>query len=71
MNLVILEDIAGEVVQAIEESYTKRKEVFRMVNFPGYGRAYTEYMASLPATWQKAQTWVINTGSCRYIGSNT
>ncbi len=40
-------DIAGEVVQAGEEVTTLEEgdEVFGMVNFPGHGKAYAEYVA--------------------------
>lgn len=41
-------DIAGEVVQAGEEVTTLEEgdEVFGMINFPGHGKAYAEYVAA-------------------------
>ncbi len=41
-------DIAGEVVQAGEDVTTLEEgdEVFGMVNFPGHGKAYAEYVAA-------------------------
>lgn len=44
-------DIAGEVIQAGEDVTTLEEgdEVFGMVNFPGHGKAYAEYVA-VPAS---------------------
>ena len=41
-------DIAGEVVQVGEDVFTLEEgdEVFGMVNFPGHGKAYAEYVAA-------------------------
>src|SRR5919112_799642 len=41
-------DIAGEVVQRGEDVTTLEEgdEVFGMVNFPGHGKAYAEYVAA-------------------------
>lgn len=41
-------DIAGEVVQAGEEvtSLEEGDEVFGMINFPGHGKAYAEYVTA-------------------------
>lgn len=48
-GLVILGwDIAGEVVQAGEDVTTLEEgdQVFGMINFPGHGRAYAEYVTA-------------------------
>lgn len=49
--LILGWDIAGEVVQAGEDVTLLEEgdEVFGMINFPGHGRAYAEYVAA-PAT---------------------
>lgn len=39
-------DIAGVVTESKSEDFTAGDEVFGMVNFPGHGKAYAEYVAA-------------------------
>ena len=39
-------DIAGVVTESKSEDFTVGDEVFGMVNFPGHGKAYAEYVAA-------------------------
>src|ERR1700722_12329128 len=39
-------DIAGIVTESKAEEFEAGDEVFGMVNFPGHGRAYAEYVAA-------------------------
>jgi NADPH:quinone reductase-like Zn-dependent oxidoreductase len=39
-------DISGEVVESNSSIFKKGSEVFGMVNFPGHGKAYAEYVAA-------------------------
>jgi NADPH:quinone reductase-like Zn-dependent oxidoreductase len=43
--LIIGWDIAGVVVEAKNAAFKPGDEVFGMVNFPGHGKAYAEYVA--------------------------
>jgi len=42
-------DISGEVTESNSSRFKKGDEVFGMINFPGHGKAYAEYVAA-PAT---------------------
>lgn len=44
--LIIGWDISGEVVETQSEVFTVGDQVFGMVNFPGHGKAYAEYVAA-------------------------
>ncbi len=39
-------DIAGEVTESNSSRFSKGDQVFGMVNFPGHGKAYAEYVAA-------------------------
>lgn len=39
-------DISGEVTESKSSRFKKGNEVFGMVNFPGHGKAYAEYVAA-------------------------
>jgi len=39
-------DVSGEVVETNSSRFKKGDEVFGMVNFPGHGKAYAEYVAA-------------------------
>jgi NADPH:quinone reductase-like Zn-dependent oxidoreductase len=43
--LILGWDISGEVVESLSESFKTGDQVFGMVNFPGHGKAYAEYVA--------------------------
>ncbi|MBN8822652.1 MULTISPECIES: NADP-dependent oxidoreductase [unclassified Spirosoma] len=47
--LIIGWDISGEVVETQSELFTVGDQVFGMINFPGHGKAYAEYV-SAPAS---------------------
>ena len=40
-------DISGEITETQSPHFKKGDEVFGMVNFPGHGKAYAEYVAAL------------------------
>jgi NADPH:quinone reductase-like Zn-dependent oxidoreductase len=44
--LIIGWDISGIVIKSSSEHFQPGQEVFGMVNFPGHGRAYAEYVAA-------------------------
>ncbi|MCR8558112.1 NADP-dependent oxidoreductase [Mucilaginibacter sp. BJC16-A38] len=39
-------DVSGEVVESSSSQFKKGDEVFGMVNFPGHGKAYADYVAA-------------------------
>jgi NADPH:quinone reductase-like Zn-dependent oxidoreductase len=39
-------DISGEVIESNSSRFKKGDEVFGMINFPGHGKAYAEYVAA-------------------------
>ncbi|HET6252814.1 MAG TPA: NADP-dependent oxidoreductase [Puia sp.] len=39
-------DISGEVMESTSPLFTEGDEVFGMINFPGHGKAYAEYVAA-------------------------
>lgn len=45
-SLIIGWDISGEVVETRSESFTVGDQVFGMINFPGHGKSYAEYVAA-------------------------
>lgn len=44
--LILGWDISGTVVESLDAKFQVGDEVFGMVNFPGHGRAYAEYVAA-------------------------
>ena len=44
--LVLGWDISGTVVESLDAKFQIGDEVFGMINFPGHGRAYAEYVAA-------------------------
>lgn len=44
--LVLGWDISGTVVESLDDRFQIGNEVFGMVNFPGHGKAYAEYVAA-------------------------
>jgi len=45
-SIILGWDVAGEVTESNSSLFSKGDQVFGMVNFPGHGKAYAEYVAA-------------------------